>query len=88
MYIDFSRAVQRVLGLFGFVVMIFGVILYSFSGTLAAQQVGGLTAIFGLLFLWFSIWLGRSAPPASRNRQPGPNVVASEQPAPRRQRPY
>lgn len=86
MYIDFSKAVQRVMGLFGFVVMVFGIIVYSFSGTLQAQQVGGLTAIFGLLFLWFSVWLTRSStPPVKVERSP---EVITERPTPRRNRIY
>lgn len=57
MYINFKKII-KILGIIaGFAVLGFGIFSYSVSLSAQQQTVGALTAIFGLQFAWFILWI-------------------------------
>ena len=59
MYINFKKII-KILGLIAAAaVLVFGIFSYGISLSAQQQTVGVLTAIFGLQFVWFILWVTR-----------------------------
>lgn len=59
MYVDLRKFIRVVSYIFGAAIMLLGVVLVVASKTADEQSAGTLTAIFGLMLVWFVAWLGR-----------------------------
>lgn len=60
MYINVGKLLSILLILVAILIILFGVVTFAFSQNATEQSSGTLAAIFGLLLLWFTMWLGRS----------------------------
>jgi multisubunit Na+/H+ antiporter MnhG subunit len=65
MYINIGKILRRLSIVVGILVLVLGVIIFALSKTATEQSSGTLLALFGLMLLWFIIWLQRTAPVAS-----------------------
>jgi ABC-type nickel/cobalt efflux system permease component RcnA len=65
MYINIGKILRRLSIVVGILVLVLGVIIFALSKTATEQSSGTLLALFGLMLLWFTIWLQRTAPPRS-----------------------
>jgi ABC-type nickel/cobalt efflux system permease component RcnA len=62
MYINIGKILRRLSIVVGILVLVLGVIIFALSKTATEQSSGTLLALFGLMLLWFTIWLQRTAP--------------------------
>lgn len=59
MYVDLGKFIRISGYVFSLAIILLGVILVVASKTADEQTAGTLTAIFGLLLVWFMAWLSR-----------------------------
>lgn len=81
MYLNIGKLFRRLAMVMAVVILLLGAVTFAFSKTALEQSSGTLAAIFGLMLLWFTIWLDRSRiTPASSPKKTQVTPPANDNP--------
>ena len=81
MYLNVGKLFRRLTMVVALIILSFGAVTFAYSKTALEQSSGTLAALFGLMLLWFTIWLDRSRiTPASSPKKTQETPPANDNP--------